>query len=461
MNQWAVVVLAAGQGARMSSRLPKVLHSVCGREMLRYVVDASRTTLDSPVVVVVGPDADQIRDSLGDTVEYVEQAEPKGTGRALLEAEALLDGRASHLLVLYGDTPLVTPATLARLVERHQTANTTVTFVTSDGVPTEGLGRVERDAEGRVVQVVEEAQASEEQRSIAEVNGGLYAFETTWLWAALREITPASNGEYYLTDLVGMAVRAGMAVGTVAPDEPIEILGVDNQVRLAQAEGAMRRRILDSLMLTGVRVVDPATTYVDATVSVGPDTTIYQNTTLAGQTRIGSRCHLGPGAMVYDSVIQDDCKVVASMLEGAYLEASVAVGPYSHLRHDTYVERDVYIGNYAEVKNSRIGRGTQMSHFSYIGDAEVGQGVNIGAGVITCNFDGEQKHRTIVEDGAFIGSDTMLVAPVRIGARARTGAGSVVNRDVPPDTVVVGVPARVLHRRDESKGTSDDPKSSS
>ena len=444
----------------MNSQLPKVLHPVCGKEMLRYVVDASRAVMDGPVVVVVGPDAGQIRDSLADTVEYVEQPEPRGTGRALVEAEELLDGRASHLLVLYGDTPLITPATLARLVEQHEAASTAVTFVTSDGVPTDGLGRVARDAQGRVMEVVEEALASEEQRAIAEVNGGVYAFEATWLWAALREITPASNGEYYLTDLVGMAARAGMVVGTLAPDAPNEILGVDNRVRLAQAEGAMRHRILNAWMLAGVTVLDPATTYVDVTVSIGRDTIVYPNTTLAGQTSVGSRCHLGPGAMVYDAVIGDDCKVVASMLEDVHLEVSVTVGPYSHLRPGTYVERDVHIGNYAEVKNSRIGQGTQLGHFSYIGDAEVGRDVNIGAGTITCNFDGVQKHRTIVEDGAFIGSDTMLVAPVRIGARARTGAGSVVNRDVPPEAVVVGVPARVLQGSDEGENEEDDSKSS-
>ena len=446
MNQWAAVVLAAGQGTRMNSELPKVLHQVCGKEMIRHVVDAVRAVHDGPLAVVVSRDSAQVRSCLGDAVQYVEQDEPRGTSDALLKAERVLNGHASHLLVLYGDTPLIQPATFAWLVEQHHTAKATITFLTSDAAPTDGLGRVVRNGTGQVVDVVEEAQATQEQRGIAEVNGGVYAFEASWLWAALREVAPSPNGEYHLTELVGIAARAGLSVETVAPQEPLEILGVDNRVRLAQAEEAMRHRLLTSWMLAGVTVVDPSSTYIDATVSLGRDTTIYPNTTLRGDTRIGSRCQLGPGAMIYDSVIEDGCKVVSSMLEGTHLEPSVDVGPFSHLRSGAYIETGVHVGNYAEVKNSRIGRDTMMGHFSYVGDAEVGKDVNIGAGTITCNYDGRQKNRTVIEDGAFIGSDTMLVAPVRVGARSITGAGSVVNRDVPPDSLVAGVPARVRRR---------------
>ena len=444
MSQWATVVLAAGKGTRMHSQLPKVLHGVCGKEMLRHVVDSARQVHDGTVVVVIPPDSAQVRGCLGESVEYVEQVEPRGTAQALLEAERVLDGRASHLLVLYGDTPLVLPSTLTRLAEQHQQRQDAITLLTSDMSPPEGLGRVVRDSDGRVLRVVEEAKTTEEERAITEVNGGVYAFQTAWLWAMLREVPPSPSGEHYLTDLVGMATGAGMPVATVAPQEPLETLGVDNRLRLAQAEGAMRQRILDFWMLAGVTVVDPSSTYVDATVSLCPDTTLYPNTMLAGETRIGSRCRLGPGTNVHDSVIGDDCRVVSSMLKGAHLEPFVKVGPFSHIRPGTYLEQGVRVGNYAEVKNSRIGRGTFVAHFCYIGDAEVGQHVNIGAGTITCNFDGHQKNRTVIEDGAFLGSDTMLVAPIRVGARSKTGAGSVVTRDVPPDSLMVGVPARVL-----------------
>jgi len=447
MNDWAAVILAAGRGTRMESDLPKVLHPVCGKEMICHVVDAVRA-VHIGLVVVVPPEAIELRRCLGDSVECVEQAEAKGTGHALLQAEELLRRRASRLLVLYGDVPLILPSTLSRVMERHQATGAVVTLLTSDRVPSHGLGRVVRDeTSGQVVDVVEEADADEEQRAVVEINGGVYGFQTKWLWPALRELMPSAAEEYYLTDLIRIAAGAGAAVESVGSEDGLEILGVNNRVQLAQAEQAMRERILNRWMLMGVTIVDPVSTYIDADVTIGRDTTIYPNTTVGGKSQIGERCTLGPGSMIYDSQVGDKCKVVASMLEEAHLESSVDVGPFSHLRPGTVVERDVHIGNYAEVKNSRLGRGTKMGHFSYVGDAEVGREVNIGAGTITCNFDGVSKSRTIIEDNAFIGSDTMLVAPVRIGARSATGAGSVVNKDVPPDSVAVGAPARVWRRK--------------
>ncbi len=446
MDDLAVVVLAAGRGTRMNSRLPKVLHQVCGKAMVSHVVDAVRAVHSGRLVVVVPPEADSIYHSLGDTVEYVEQAEPKGTGHALLQAESLLRGSASRLLALCGDAPLLLPSTLSRLLERHRATGATVTLLTSDKVPPDGLGRIVRDASGRIVDIIEEVQADEGRRTIAEVNAGVYVFLTQWLWPALRELAPSPSGEYYLTDLVSMAAGSGRVVESVSPEEAIEVMGVNSRVQLAQAEQAMRQRILHRWMLFGVTVVDPATTYIHAETTLGRDTIVYPNTTLAGKSRIGERCILGPGSMITDSSMGDDCRVVASVLEGAQLDSSVDVGPFSHLRPGTVVERDVHIGNYAETKNSRLGRGTKMGHFSYVGDADVGQNVNIGAGTITCNFDGVNKNRTVIEDHAFIGSDTLLVAPVRVGARSVTGAGAVVTKDVPSDSLASGIPARVRRR---------------
>lgn len=446
MSNWAVVILAAGKGTRMESDLPKVLHRVCGKEMIRHVADAVRAVHGGPLVVIVPQDGGDIRKCLGDSVEYVEQAEAKGTGHALLQAEKILRRRADQLLVLYADTPLLQPSTLARLMEKHQATGSVVTLLTSDRIPASGLGRIVRDASGRVAEVLEEAVATEAQRVIAEVNGGVYGFKAQWLWPALRELAPSSVKEYYLTDLVKMAANAGAGVESMGSQEDMEVLGVNDRVQLAQAEQVMRQRILRRWMLAGVTITDPATTYMDAEVTVGRDTTIYPNSHLRGATTIGKRCTIGPSSMIYDSSVGDDCKVVASVVEESRLESLVDVGPFSHLRQGTVVEREVHIGNYAEVKNSRLGRGTKMGHFSYIGDAEVGRDVNIGAGTITCNFDGVTKHRTIIEDNAFIGSDTMLIAPVRVGARSATGAGSVVTKDVPPDSVAVGVPARIRHK---------------
>ncbi|MDO8749664.1 MAG: bifunctional UDP-N-acetylglucosamine diphosphorylase/glucosamine-1-phosphate N-acetyltransferase GlmU [Dehalococcoidia bacterium] len=447
MDDLAAVILAAGRGTRMRSSLPKVLHTVCGKPMVSHVVDAVRAVHSGRLVVVASPESDALRQCAGDSAEFVVQAQPRGTADALLQAENLLRDRAAQVMVLCGDTPLILSSSLSRLLERHQATGATVTLLTSDSVPPEGLGRIVRDGSGRVVDVVEDADAGERESAIAEVNAGVYLFRAEWLWPALRELSPSATGEYYLTNLIKMASGAGLGVESVGSEGALEILGVNTRVQLAQAEQAMRQRILTNWMLAGVTIVDPATTYIEAEVTVGQDTTVYPNTTLAGRTRVGERCALGPGSMIYDSVIGDGCKIIASMLEGAHLDASVEVGPFSHLRPGTVIEEEVHIGNYAEVKNSRVGRGTKMGHFSYVGDADVGHDVNIGAGAITCNFDGVNKNRTVIGDNAFIGSDTMLVAPVRVGARSSTGAGSVVTRDVPPDSLVVGAPARAVRKK--------------
>ncbi len=446
MSDLATVVLAAGKGTRMRSRLPKVLHTVCGKAMISHVVDAVRAVHSGPLVVVAPPDSDSWRLYVGDSAEFAEQAEPRGTADALLRAEELLRDRAAHVMVLCGDTPLVLSSTLSRLLEWHRATGAAVTLLTSGKLPPDGLGRIVRDASDRIVDIVEEADASEGQRAITEVNAGVYLFRAEWLWPALRELSPSANGEYYLTNLIRMASGAGLNIESIDSDEALEVLGVNTRVQLAQAEQAMRQRILTMWMLAGVTIVDPATTYIEAEVTLGQDTTVYPNTTLAGRTRVGESCALGPGSMIYDSVIGDGCRILSSMLEGVHLEQSVDVGPFSHLRPGTVIEEEVHIGNYAEVKNSRVGRGTKVGHFSYVGDADVGQDVNIGAGAITCNFDGENKNRTVIGDNAFIGSDTMLVAPIRVGARSSTAAGSVVTRDVPPDSLVMGAPARAVRK---------------
>ena len=443
-TDWAAVILLAGEGSRMNSDLPKVLHPVCGREMVRHVLDVIGEVHAGLVVAVVAPGAAVVRDTLGDLVEYVEQPDPRGTGHALLQAEKLLQGRASNILVLYGDTPLLLHVTLAEIMERHQSEEAAVTMLTSRLASPDGLGRVVRDdVSGRITEVVEERVADETQLAISEVNGGAYAFDARWLWPALQKIALSEVKEYFLTDLVNLATAAGAKVESVEAREAAEVLGVNDRVQLSNAERAMRERILRRWMLAGVTIVDPDVTYIQAGVTIGRDTTIHPNTTLNGATTIGERCVLGPGAAVYDSVLGDDCTIGTSMLEGARLESRVIVGPFSHLRRGTVVEQGVFIGNYVEVKNSRLGRGTAIGHFSYVGDADVGEEVNIGAGADTCNFDGVSKNQTIIEDGAFIGSDTMLVAPVRIGAGASTAAGSVVNKDVPPGSVAIGAPARV------------------
>jgi len=451
-DDWTAIILAAGLGKRMRSKKPKALHPIAGRPMLLHVLATVRAAFDADgrdrrYVVVVGHGADQVAAVLDDDVQCVQQAEQLGTGHAVAQSERAAKGSA-HVLVLNADAPLVSPETIAGLIARHLEEKADLTFLTAVVDEARGQGRVQRDAAGRVTGIVEEAAADATTLAGKEVNVGVYCFRGDWLWPRLSRIERSAAGEYYLTDLVGMAVDNASTLVAVPVADPVEALGINDRTQLAQAEAILRDRICRQHMLAGVTIVDPSTTYIDADVTIGMDTTLYPNTSLRGKTAIGEECEIGPDSRVVDSGLGARCRVVSSVIEQSTLEDGVDVGPYSHLRGGAHICSSVHIGNFAEVKNSRLGRNTKMGHFSYIGDAQVGDDVNIGAGTITCNFDGVSKHRTVIGDGAFIGSDTMLIAPVEVGAGARTGAGSVVNHDVPPNALAVGVPARIRRKKE-------------
>lgn len=450
MGQTAAVILAAGHGKRMRSALPKPLHPVAGRPMIRHVLDAVRDAGISRVVAVLGHGSEQIRAEIGSDVETVLQPELLGTGDALRRAAALLadDPSVSDVLVCGADMPLVVPEIFAGLIEQRQTTGATLALVVAEAADPTGYGRVIRDPDGRVRAVVEDVDASEAQRAVRQVNAGIYAFWADWLWRSLPEIRRSASGEYYLTDLIAMANGAGHLIQSI--EAPLaQTAGVNNRVQLAEAERVVQSRIRNNLMLAGVTLVDPSTTFVDAGVAIGADTVLLPGTIIAGQTRIGSGCRIGPYAQIVDSRIGDGVIIGSSLIEGSELADRVRVGPYCHLRAGARIEDGAEVGDHAEVKNARLGPGTRMHHFSYVGDADIGGGVNIGAGTITCNYDSEtgQKSRTIVGDGASLGSDTLLVAPVTVGEGALTGSGAVVTRDVEPETLVVGVPARPLRKR--------------
>ncbi len=444
------VILAAGLGKRMRSKTPKALQPLVGKPMVRYVLDAALSALPKRgpkrCVVVVGHGAAQVKAALGDAVEYAHQAKQLGTGHALAQAKSLAKD-ASHILVLNADIPLISSDTIAGLIARHVSEEPALTFLTANVEDARGLGRVQRDKKGRVTGVIEEADADQSARATTEVNVGVYCFRGDWLWPHLARVSKSAAGEYYLTDLISMAIGEGAPVMAMPTEDQNEGMGINDRVQLAQADGILRDRIRKLHMLGGVTLVDPASVYIDADVVIGQDSTIYPNTMLLGQTRIGQDCAIGPNSQIVDSRLGAGCRVSSSVIKEATLEDSVDVGPFSHIRSGSYICQGVHIGNYAEVKNSRLGRNTKMGHFSYIGDADVGDDVNIGAGTITCNYDGVRKHRTVIGDGAFIGSDTMLVAPVEVGARAKTGAGSVVNHNVPADRLAVGMPARIRHKK--------------
>ena len=447
----AAVLLAAGQGTRMRSARPKVLHTLCGKPMLWHALEALRPVSTERPVIVVGHEAEQVRQYIGDAAECVLQEPQLGTAHAAIQAESALKGRSDLVIVTYADMPLLRPETFTKLVETQQKNSGPVTMMSVMADDPRGFGRVVRAADGSVQAIVEEYVATPEQLQIHELNVGAYCFEAAWLWDALKRIQKnPRKGEYYLTDIVELATREGKSVQAVVHDDLIETIGINDRVQLADAEAAMRGRINRRHMLNGVSLADPASTYIEPEVVIGEDTLVQPNTHIHGKTVIGKGNIIGPNSIIRDSTIGEGCKVLASVMDGAKLEDDVDIGPFARLLRGAHLASHVHMGNFGEVKDSYLGPGVKVGHFSYIGNATIGENTNIGAGTITCNFDGEKKHPTEIGEDVFIGSDTMLVAPLKIGDGARTGAGAVVTKDVPPDTLVVGMPARgikKLHRK--------------
>ena len=443
----AGIVMAAGKGSRMRSRIPKPLHRICGKEMIRYPVELLQAAGADRVIVVVSPDnRDAIEPVLGDTVEYAVQKQPDGTGGAVASCAPLLEGQAEKVLVTGGDSPLVSLDSVARLLDKHTSHAAQMTLLTAPGVMQSDLGRVIMD-NGRVSGILEAADAGKSlgalERDACNVNAGVYCFETQWLWRAIKRVRPSPSGELYLTALAALGARDGAGVFATEAGDPVEALGVNDRAQLANAEAIMRDRIRGRWLMGGVTMIDPDSVYIDAGAAIGMDTVILPNTIITGRTVIGENCEIGPNSVIRDSSIGNNCRVTSSALEEATMEDDTDIGPFSHLRPGAYLESGVHIGNYVEVKESRFKAGAVMGHFGYAGDATIGERVNVGAGMITCNYDGKDKHRTVVEDDAFIGCDTMLVAPVTVGEGSVTGAGAVVTRDVPPARLVVGVPATI------------------
>jgi bifunctional UDP-N-acetylglucosamine pyrophosphorylase/glucosamine-1-phosphate N-acetyltransferase len=445
------VILAAGQGTRMKSDLPKILHPVCGVPMIAHSLEAAKAASSETPVVIIGHKAGVVCESLGEQARCIVQEPQLGTGHAVQQAESVLDGKTDLVLVTYGDMPLLRPETLMQLVETQKGNPGPLTILTVNSADPRGFGRVVRAPDGSVQAIVEESAATREQLAIHELNVGAYCFSAGWLWKALHKIVASPKGEYFLTDTVALAVEAGLKVQALVSNDLVETIGINTRVHLAEAEAAMRQRINQAHMLAGVTIVDPVSTYIEAGVKIGRDTVVWPNTYLRGKTVIGEGCTIGPNTIAQDAVIGQYCQILAAVLEGAVVEDNVGIGPFARLRKGAHLCKGVHMGNFGEVKDSTLGPGTKMGHFSYIGNATIGPDVNIGAGTITCNYDGVHKNPTVIEEGVFIGSDTMLVAPVKIGAHSRTGAGAVVTKDVEPDTLVVGVPARAIKKLNEGK----------
>lgn len=447
----ASIVLAAGKGTRMKSNLPKVLHQVCGKPMVHYAINAAKLSGAEKTVLVIGHGAEEVQKYLGERVVYALQQEQLGTGHAVQSALPAISADYDTILVTYGDMPLLTEQTLQKLMQTQVKNSGPLSLVTMLSEDPKGFGRIMRGMDGSVVAIVEEVQCTPEQLSIPELNVGAYCFDAKWLWQALQRLPLSPKGEYYLTDVVGIAVQDGLRVDALTVTDNQEALGINTRVHLAEAETVMRQRILENWMLEGVTVIDPASTYVEASVKIGMDTILQPNTFLRGDTVIGENCVVGPNTIITDCQVGNRCVILAVVMEKAIVEDGVDMGPFARLRKGAHLGPGVHMGNFGEVKDSYLGAGTKMGHFSYIGNATIGKDVNIGAGTITCNYDGEKKHPTIIGDRVFIGSDTMLVAPLTIGEDAKTGAGAVVTHDVAAGEVVVGVPAKPIRKSKTSE----------
>ena len=429
------MILAAGKGTRMKSAVPKVLHEAAGFSLLEYVLRAADPLAPSTTVVVVGYFAERVKDAFGKRLglRFALQDPQLGTGHALMQAEPHLQGATGTVVLLYGDVPLLRPATLRALVDTHVARGAAATVVTARVGDPHGYGRIVREG-GRIAAIVEEKDATPAERAIDEINSGIYAFDLAPLFEALRTLQPANaQGEYYLTDLVRMYRQRGLPVETVSVDDAREITGVNSRKELAAVTAILNAAKTEALMAAGVTIVDPATTWIGADVVVGADTVIHPNVYLEGRTRVGSNCVINASVRIVDSTI-DDGVVINNfcVITESHIRTGARVGPFAHIRPQSDVGESAHIGNFTELKKATIGKGSKANHLSYLGDATIGEHVNVGAGTITCNYDGTSKHQTVIEDGAFIGSDTQLVAPVRVGKGAYVAAGSSIVEDVPP-----------------------------
>jgi bifunctional UDP-N-acetylglucosamine pyrophosphorylase/glucosamine-1-phosphate N-acetyltransferase len=449
--QAVAVILAAGLGTRMKSRTPKVLHQICGRPMLAYVVDAARAATGVRPLIVYSPKTEAVRDAFATRASFALQKRPQGTGDALAAAVAALPANAKEIVVLSGDVPLIEAASVtAMLTARRRSRAAMAAAVVELEDPT-GYGRIQAGPSGTIRRIVEEKDATDRQRAGQLINAGLYAFDVAWLRKALPRLTKSpTTGELYLTQLVELAAADGKpAVAVEQPagsDWASELAGINDRSDLAEIQLYLQYSILQRLMEAGVTLHDPGSVTIEATVRLAQDVTIEPNVVLRGTTRIGRGTVIRSGSQLVDAKVGERCQVWASVIDSSEVGNDVKVGPFAHLRGGCVVGDGAEVGSFAEQKNTRFGAGSKQHHFSYLGDADIGQRVNIGAGTITANYDGERKSKTVIGDGAFIGSDTILRAPLTVGKGAYTGAGSVVTRDVPPGKLAVGVPARIRER---------------
>ncbi|HHW00338.1 MAG TPA: bifunctional UDP-N-acetylglucosamine diphosphorylase/glucosamine-1-phosphate N-acetyltransferase GlmU [Clostridiaceae bacterium] len=438
MKQTIAVILAAGEGKRMKSRKSKVVHKIFGKSLIEWIYTSVKEAGIDESIVVVGHRADQVIECMGDRVKYAEQKQQLGTGHAVMQAEEYFKDKDGYVLVLYGDTPLVTSKTLKDVIEFHENNGCSATVITAEVDDPTGYGRIIRDGNGNVIKIVEQKDASSEEAAIKEINSGMYCFTIEHFVKALRMLNNDNNqGEYYITDTIGILVEMGHKVGALKLSDPREILGINDRVQLFEASEIIKARIMERHMRSGVTIIDPASTYIDEGVEIGIDTVIYPGTILEGNTRIGEDCIIGPDSRLVNAVIGDGTEVNHSVILDSSVGNNTHVGPFAYVRPGSSIGDKVKIGDFVEIKKAEIGDKTKISHLTYVGDAQVGRNVNIGCGVVTVNYDGKKKHKTIIGDNAFVGCNVNLVAPVVVENDTYIAAGSTITDDVPQNSLAI------------------------
>lgn len=449
-NRYAII-LAAGKGTRMKSKLYKVLHPVCGKPMVEHIINRVTETQPDEVITIVGHGAEMVKEQLGDRSEYALQAEQLGTGHAVLQAEPFLKGKKGTTLVISGDTPLLTSETLNNLFDYHQGKNASATILTAHAEDPTGYGRIIRDHVGIVEKIVEQKDASLEEVRIQEINTGTYCFDNELLFDALSKLdTDNAQGEYYLTDIIEILKSEGKNVAAYMTKDFEESLGVNDRIALAKANQIMRQRINTQHMVNGVSFIDPAATYIDDGIVIGAETIIEPGVYLKGQTVIGENCLITSNSQLVDATIEDDVTIKTSVIEESIVRKGADVGPYAHLRPQADIGEKAHVGNFVEIKKAAIGEGTKVGHLTYVGDATLGKEINVGCGVVFVNYDGKNKHHTTVGDHSFIGSASNLIAPVTVGEGAFIAAGSTINQDIPDDAMGIAR-ARQVNKEDYAK----------
>lgn len=432
------VILAAGMGTRMKSKMPKVLHKVCGKPLSKWVIDASKAAGADKVCAVVGHKAETVKEVLGDVCEFALQAEQKGTGHAVMQAIDVIKNSKGEVVILNGDTPLITAETINKAIEYHKNNGNQATVITAILDDATGYGRIVRDNDGSVLKIVEQKDASEEEKKINEVNSGMYVFDAQSLVYALDKITPNNaQGEYYLTDTLEILLSAGKKIGGYAISDNDEIRGINDRVQLNEAEKIMQKRINEYHMRNGVTMRNPESVYIEDGVKIGNDTEICQNVTIKSGTKIGSDCVIGSGSMLDRAVIHDGVDVLSSVILESEVDEGTHVGPFAYIRPNCHVGKEVKVGDFVELKNSNIDDGTKISHLTYIGDSDVGKRVNFGCGTVTCNYDGKKKYRTTIGDDCFVGCNTNFVSPINVGDGVYIAAGSTITEDIPENSLSI------------------------